>query len=63
MKWELEQARNGQQTLKLNDKYLYNKYNPQQEVTRFMIQEVVDMNKQFILVGLGSGYHLHYLLN
>ncbi len=62
MKWEIEQAKNGQATLKLNNVYLYSKYNPKQDVARFMEKEILDKNNKFILVGLGLGYHLSYLL-
>lgn len=62
MNWQIEQTKNKQKTLKLNDIYLYSKYNPQADVERFMKSEVKLTHKKFILVGLGLGYHLDYLI-
>lgn len=62
MDWQIEQTKNKQKTLKLNDIYLYSKYNPQADVERFMKSEVKLTHKKFILVGLGLGYHLDYLI-
>lgn len=62
MNWHIEEAKNEQKTVKLNDIYLYSKYNPQRDVEKFMTAEVDTTNKKFILVGLGLGYHLDYLV-
>lgn len=62
MNWQIEEAKNQQKTVKLNDIYLYSKYNPQRDVEKFMSAEVDTVNKKFILVGLGLGYHLDYLV-
>ena len=62
MNWHIEKAKNEQKTVKLNDIYLYSKYNPQRDVEKFMSAEVDTANKKFILVGLGLGYHLDYLV-
>jgi len=40
MNWHIEEAKNEQKTVKLNDIYLYSKYNPQRDVEKFMITEV-----------------------
>lgn len=63
MNWIVEKAKNEQYTLKLNDIYLYSKYNPKKDVERFMHNEVDFSKKKFIVVGLGLGYHLEFLLN
>lgn len=62
MNWIVEKAKNEQYTLKLNDIYLYSKYNPKKDVERFMHNEVDFSKKKFIVVGLGLGYHLEFLL-
>lgn len=63
MNWITELAKNNQYTLKLNGKYLYSKYNPQEDVARFMNKEIDLTKKKFIIAGLGLGYHHEYVLN
>lgn len=62
MDWHIELARNRQYTIKLNGVYLYSKYNPKNDVERFMQNEVDVLKKKFILVGLGLGYHIEFLV-
>lgn len=63
MKWIVEQAKNGQKTLKVNNVYVYSKYNPKREVANFIMKELDSDNKKVILVGLGLGYHIEEILN
>ncbi len=62
MNWEIEQAKNGQSTLKLNGIYLYSKYDPEREVIKFLNQELKKNQKKFLIIGLGLGYHIQYIL-
>lgn len=62
MDWHIELAGNGQYTIKLNGVYLYSKYNPKNDVERFMQKEVDITKKKFIVVGLGLGYHIEFLV-
>lgn len=63
---ELEQAKNGQYTIKIenNDKkvYLYSKYDPDREVQRWA--EGLDLESRNIIlqIGFGLGYHTQKLL-
>lgn len=63
MNWKIEKAKNNQFTVKLNNIYIYSKYNPKFEVERFMQKEVNVMKKKFIVVGLGLGYHIEFLVH
>lgn len=63
MDWITELAKNNQYTLKLNGKYLYSKYNPKDDVAKFMSKEIDLTKKKFIIAGLGLGYHHEYILN
>ncbi|MGN4126618.1 motility associated factor glycosyltransferase family protein [Lysinibacillus sphaericus] len=63
MYWLVEHAKDGSYTLQLNDIYLYSKYRPKQDVEKFIEKELITQYKQYILFGLGLGYHAEALLN
>ena len=63
MDWILEHAKDGSYTLRLNNIYLYSKYRPNQDVEKFIEKELITQSKQYILFGLGLGYHAEALLN
>ncbi len=62
MKWSVEEARNGQKILKLNDTHIYSQYNPLRAVETYMETEIQVETKEYILIGVGLGYHLDYLV-
>ncbi|GEK31506.1 hypothetical protein KZO01_18150 [Kurthia zopfii] len=62
MEWEVEEAKNNTLTLKINNKYIYSKYNPQLDVERFIESENIVNGSKVLIVGLGLGYHLDYLI-
>lgn len=63
MNFEIEFARNGEYTLKLNNKYVYSKYNPKSDAQKFIENELEPAAVGYLLVGLGIGYHLEALAN
>ncbi len=63
MYWLVEHAKDGSYTLQLNGIYLYSKYRPKQDVEKFIEKELITQSKQYILFGLGLGYHAEALLN
>ena len=63
MKFEVELAKDGNQTLKLNEKYIYSKYAPIKDAQNFVLKEYDENARGYILVGLGLGYHLEQLFN
>ncbi len=62
MKWLVEIAKDGSYTLQLNGIFLYSKYRPKEDVEKFIAKEVTTDSKQYILFGLGLGYHAEALL-
>lgn len=62
MHWLVEHAKDGSYTLQLNGIYLYSRYRPKQDVEKFIEKELNTQSKQFILFGLGLGYHVEALL-
>lgn len=62
MKWQIETAKNGTPTLKVNDIYLYSKYYPEKDVLKWAESELDFTASGYVLVGLGLGYHLKALL-
>ncbi|MBE6062713.1 MAG: motility associated factor glycosyltransferase family protein [Clostridium butyricum] len=61
--FKLEKAKNGDTTLKYNNKYVHSKYNPKNEAKQFAIgnKELIDKNI-CVLYGLGLGYHIHEII-
>ena len=62
MKWEVEKSRNASYTLKVNGIYLYSKYNPENDVKKFIEAEADSLMECYLLVGMGLGYHIEALL-
>lgn len=62
MKWLVEEAKNGQKILKLNDTHIYSQYNPLKAVETYMETEIRTDTTNYILIGVGLGYHLDYLV-
>lgn len=56
--WEVIEAKNGVQSLKLNGISIYSSYNPLNGVQRWIKTEVDFNAKSYLLIGLGLGYHL-----
>lgn len=63
MKIEKMVARNGVDTLKINDLYIYSKYRPLEDSERFIQSEFDPTAEGYLLIGLGLGYHLYALCN
>lgn len=65
MRFEKIIAKNGQDTLKINNLYLYSKYRPFEEAEKFIQNEFNSDANGYLLIGLGLGYHLkalHFLV-
>lgn len=62
MKWSVDKAKNGKKILKLNDMHIYSQYNPDQAVEAYMETEIQGDKTEYILIGIGLGYHLDYLV-
>ncbi|WP_053590308.1 hypothetical protein [Bacillus sp. FJAT-22090] len=63
MGYKIEVARNGENTLLFNGKYIYSNYNPSRDAEKFINNEVDTEAKGYLLIGLGLGYHLKRLLD
>jgi len=61
MQWEIEVAKNGEQTLKLNNTYIYSRYKPREDAYRWIDAEFDFTKKKYLLIGLGLGYHVERL--
>lgn len=62
MKIEKELAKNGEYTLKINDKYIYSKYSPRLDAEKWIKRQVNIQAEEYVLVGFGLGYHLEALV-
>lgn len=62
LKWESYIAKNGENALMLNGYQLYSKYKPKESAFNWIQSEVDENAEEYILIGLGLGYHLEYLL-
>lgn len=62
MNFKVELAKNGDNTLSLNNIYLYSKYSPRKDANKFIHKEYDKNAKGYFLVGLGLGYHLEALI-
>jgi hypothetical protein len=60
--YKVEVAKNSDNTLLLNNIYLYGKYNPRNDAYKFIHKEYDKDASGYFLVGLGLGYHLEALL-
>lgn len=61
MKWEIITARNGEKSLTLNGKLIYSKYRPREEAWKWVENEIDSSAENYLLIGLGLGYHLEKL--
>lgn len=61
MEFEKLSALNGQETLKVNNIFLYSKYRPYEEAEKFIQKEINTDATGYLLIGLGLGYHLKAL--
>lgn len=62
MDWRIENAKDGNLTLKMNNHYLYSKYFPYKDACKWIRSEVDRTVSVYCLIGLGLGYHLKALL-
>lgn len=62
MKFERLLAYDGHETIKVNEVHLYSKYKPLDNVIKWIDKEFDSRAEAYILIGLGLGYHLNYLL-
>lgn len=63
IQFEIEVAKNKENTLKINDYYIYSKYSPIKDAYSTIEREINYEAEGYILVGLGLGYHLERLLS
>lgn len=61
MIFEILEAKNGENTLKVNNLFLYSKYRPVEDARRFIDKEYDKEAEGYLLIGLGLGYHLKAL--
>lgn len=60
---ELERTKVGKYTLKVNNKHIHSKYDPEKEAINFIKSKKNLMNEKVILVyGIGLGYHIEEIL-
>jgi len=60
--WHVEQAKNGEVTLRLNEVFIYSKYRPKEDAVRWINAEFDEEAESYLLIGLGLGYHLQELI-
>lgn len=61
MKWSIHKARDGNDTLSLNDVFLYSKFRPIDEVRKWLLKEINEKASSYLVIGLGLGYHVQQL--
>lgn len=61
MIWEINQAKNGESTLLLNGLSIYSKYRPFEDARQWINSEFDYSFSNYLLIGLGLGYHLEAL--
>lgn len=61
--WKIENSKTKKNTLLLNGRYLYSRYDPESDVEKFLSKEIKNENNTFLLLGLGLGYHAKYILD
>lgn len=59
---QVEIAKNDEYTLKINDIYLYSKYDPRKNAQTLIAKEYDSNSRGYIIIGLGLGYHLEAIL-
>ncbi len=55
-------SKNGVLNIEVNGLCYYSKYNPDKDVEKFLLSQLVNDKKRYILFGLGLGYHAQKLL-
>lgn len=58
MNWHVSTAKNGEETLKLNNVAIYSSYCPKEDAKRWIDAEINSTAASYLLIGLGLGYHL-----
>lgn len=61
MQWELSTAKNGEQTLALNNVQLYSRYRPREDAWKWIDAQFEVDKSSYLLIGLGLGYHAERL--
>ena len=61
MNWKIQGSKIGENTLVLNDIFIYSKYRPNEDAKKWIISEVNEDVDSYVLIGLGLGYHLKAL--
>lgn len=61
MDWEVATAKNGEATLTLNNFAIYSKYRPREDARKWVDSEFEESMEQYLLIGLGLGYHAERL--
>ncbi|EIJ80522.1 hypothetical protein PB1_09182 [Bacillus methanolicus PB1] len=59
---EIEVAKNGHLTLRKNNHYLYSRYDPIKEVSKFIDSQIDSLANIYCLFGFGLGYHVEQLM-
>ncbi|MFL0505711.1 hypothetical protein ACH0B5_08185 [Ureibacillus sp. 179-F W5.1 NHS] len=62
MKFEVDIARDGNQTLTVDGIHIYSKYKPMDHVESFIEKEINHGAEGYLLLGLGLGYHLQSIV-
>ncbi|MFJ7735980.1 motility associated factor glycosyltransferase family protein [Lysinibacillus sp. NPDC097287] len=63
MNWEVDLAKNGEQTLKLNDIQLYSNYRPREDAWKWVESQFDSTYTCYLIIGLGLGYHAEKLVS
>jgi hypothetical protein len=59
---EIETSKKGLLTLKKNNHYLYSRYDPIKEVSKFIDSQIDHLASMYCLFGFGLGYHVEQLM-
>jgi hypothetical protein len=60
---EIETSKKGPLTLKKNNHYLYSRYDPIKDVSKFINSQMDPLANMYCLFGFGLGYHVEQLMN
>lgn len=61
-RFKLESAKNGEMNLIVDHVYYYSKYNPSNDVSKFIASKIGENYTRYIIFGVGLGYHIEELL-
>lgn len=59
---EIETSKKGPLTLKKNNYYLYSRYDPIKDVSKFIDSQIDPLASMYCLFGFGLGYHVEQLM-